>query len=163
MLRKLSVVTVPLLVSSAVLVTVADNSASGDQPPEGRSSQERSEATNYRQLHAALTDGKSVAVIVDFRQCTNEAGEKGPEVTGGLHIKSFHSTHDRISFSDVPDTLDQQNHKATEYIRYRVASDGKVSIKTTTTDADDTVIRAVGLQCSIGKGVDFTWPTGWNP
>ncbi|MFI9081772.1 VirK family protein [Streptomyces sioyaensis] len=149
------------MVSGALLVAFAASSASGDEPGDGphesRSSQGRSEAADYRQLLTALTDGKSVAVKVDFRQCTDEAGGKGPGATGGLHINSFLSTQDRISFSDAHDTLDQKNHKVTEYVRYQVTPDGKVSVTTTTLAADNQVDKI--YQCPLGTGADFTWPT----
>jgi hypothetical protein len=159
-IRKIATIAVPLLISCAVLGAVVENSASGKEAYAIQSAHRSGAAEDYRQLRTALKDGRSVAVTVHFVQCAGPGGVKGPDVIGGLHINAFLSPQGNIAFSDVHDTLDPQNHKVTEYIRYNVAADGKVSVNTTTLASDNQVIRSVVYQCAIGEGARFTWPTG---
>jgi len=115
---------------------------------------------SYTQILVALTSGKSVAVIVNFGQCTLAAtGASGPDVKGGFHIGSYLIPGNQyIAFSDVHETLSPQNARVTEYVRYRLTPDGKVDIRTTTVQlSDGTLSNQAEYSCSLGKGISFNW------
>lgn len=115
---------------------------------------------SYAQVLGALTSGKSVALTVNFSQCTvASTGATGPEVTGGFHIASYLVPGNQyIAFADVHETLSPQNERVTEYTRYRVTPDDKVDIRTTTVRlSDGTLSNVAEYACVIGKGVKFNW------
>lgn len=114
----------------------------------------------YPHLLAALTTGKSVAVTVQFNECTVVgSGANGPVVTGGFRIDSFIVPNNRhIAFADVHQTLNPQNQQVTEYVRYRVTPDDNVSVRTASVQTSTGEVRnEAEYSCAIGKGVKFRW------
>ncbi len=139
-----------LLLSAAGAATVTPSSRA--------ESEEFSQAQSYTQLLGALTSGRSVAVAVNFSQCSiSGTGTSGPQVVGGFFIDSYLVPNNLyIAFSDVHETLSPQNARVTEYTRYRVTPDGQVSIRTASVLlSDGTLSNQAEYQCAIGKGIHF--------
>jgi VirK protein len=113
---------------------------------------------SYAQLLGALTAGRSVSVTVHFSQCLiSSTGASGPEVMGGFLINGYLVRNNQyIALSDVHETLNPQNARVTEFTRYRVTPDGKVSIRTASVQlSDGTLSNQVEYQCVVGKGINF--------
>jgi len=141
-----------LLLSSAALTVQAQDGAPGLE--------HEARPESFAQILGALTSGKNVAVTVTFNQCTLVAtGASGPEVTGGFHIGSYLAPGNQyVAFSDVHETLSPQNERLTEYVRYRLTPDGKVSVRTTTVQlSDGKLSNQAEYSCAVGKGVSFSW------
>jgi hypothetical protein len=152
MLRKPVSLAAVLLLSTSVAAAQAQENSAGSEAD--------LRSGSYTQILGALTSGKSVAVRVNFNQCTlASTGSSGPDVTGGFHIGSYLVPGNQyIAFSDVHETVSPQNERVTEYTRYRVTPDGKVSIRTTTIQlSDGKLSNQVEYSCVIGKGISFNW------
>lgn len=126
---------------------------------QAESDTDSAQLNGYTRLLGALTSGKAVTVAVDFSQCiVVGTGTSGPPVVGGLLINDYLVPNNQyIAFSDVHETLDPHNARVTEFIRYQVMPDGKVSIRTTSVQlTDGTLSNQAEYQCAIGKGIHFT-------
>jgi VirK protein len=114
--------------------------------------------SGYARLLSALTAGRDVTALAHFDQCALVGtANHGPAVVGGFRIESFIVPGNRyIAFSSVHETLNEHNQRVTEFIRYRVMQDGKVSIRTLSVQhASAEVSNEAQYECQIGTGVDF--------
>ena len=112
--------------------------------------------TGYTRLLSALTSGRDVTVVVRFKLCTVAGtANRGPALTGGFHIGEFLALENQyVAFSNVHETLSPENERLTEFVRYRVMPDGRVSIRTTNEQHDGSVGRSAEYSCAIGTGVE---------
>ena len=148
---RLSLAAVVLLLSASPATPAQDSPAKAEVTL-------RSES--YTRVLDALTSGMSVEVTTNFTQCAAAGtGVGGPTITGGFHILDFLVPENKyIAFSNVHDTLGSDKERLTEYIRYRVMPDGKVSIRTDTLRArDGKVLKQSEYLCALDKSVVFHW------
>jgi VirK protein len=114
----------------------------------------------YDGVPAALQQGEVVSVLSDLSRCTAaHDGTAGPAVQGGIKINGFIVTQrSGLAFSDVHQTLDMAGRPVTEFIRYTVDAEGKVTIRTArlAAGASETVSEG-DYVCPSPGGVTFVW------
>jgi hypothetical protein len=113
----------------------------------------------FERLFSALMAGRDVRVVTRFNQCTVAGAQTlGPAIVGGLRVQEFLiADYQHIAFSTVHETLTAHNEIVTEFIRYRVSSDGKVSVRTASVRRDNSAVgNAMEYACELGKGVSFS-------
>jgi hypothetical protein len=83
-------------------------------------------------------------------------GASNLHLSGGFRINEFVMPNDDyISFSDVHSTLEPDNTPVTEYARYRMKSDGAVTIGFTTVSREGKVVRESKFMCLDDRAVQF--------
>jgi hypothetical protein len=112
----------------------------------------------YNDVRAALQSGKAVKILVNLSQCsTADTKKPGPPVQGGLQINSFIILPAKgILFSDVHHGLDPSGKPVTEYIRYTLGLDSKVTVAVTRLTAAGAV-KQDPLVCGLSDGATFVW------
>jgi hypothetical protein len=112
----------------------------------------------YKEVVAALEEGKTVKVISDLSQCAvADGGKPGPSIRGGLQITAFIVASDGdVHFSDVHQMLDLSGKPVTEYVRYRFAVDGATTIDVKRL-SDGVIVKKDELICPVPAGVKFVW------
>jgi hypothetical protein len=139
--------------AAAVVLLCASASQAGDiaAPP-------KKVANGYTRLLAALTSGQDVTVVVHFKLCKLAGtSNDGPPLTGGFHVAEFLARDNQyLAFSNVHPTLGSHNERVTEYIRYRVTPDNKVSVSTTSIQQDGSLGSLMEYSCEIGAGVEVS-------
>ena len=107
---------------------------------------------------AALQSGKTVKVLTNLSQCsTADTKKPGPPVQGGLQINSFMVVPGKgILFSDVHQALDVSEKPVTEYIRYTLGLDNRVTVAVTRLTAAGPVEQDP-LVCGLSSGATFVW------
>ena len=100
---------------------------------QGGSAIAESAPSQYTDVVNALQTTKPVKLLTDLGQCANEsAGKHGPYLQGGLSIDTFVVVPGRgLFFSDVHQTLDEENQPVTEYIRYNLMPDDRLRVSMT--------------------------------
>lgn len=114
----------------------------------------------YSGVLAALQGGKAVHVLSDLSRCiTSSDGSPGPAVQGGMEISNFIVVERQsIAFSNVHETLDISGEPITEYIRYNMNADGKVTIRIAHLKNGDAEAAVQSeYVCQSPDGVRFTW------
>lgn len=112
----------------------------------------------FERLYSALLAGRDVRVVTRFNQCTVAGTQAvGPAIVGGLRVQEFLiPDYQHIAFSTVHETLNAHSEIVTEFIRYRVSSDGKVSVRTASAQhGSPSASNTVEYACELGKGVSF--------
>ena len=116
----------------------------------------------YDDVKEALLAGKQVSVLMDFAQCTDDANrdKSGPKLKGGYRINSFLIPDDAyIAFSDAHETLNKDEKPKTEFIRYRLTADNKLTIRTFSITGDVVTPRA-RFTCHLNAGARFVVSPG---
>jgi VirK protein len=115
-------------------------------------------SSQYTDVVNALQTTKPVRLLTDLGQCRNEsAGQPSPSLQGGLTINTFIVLPGRgLFFSDVHQTLDEENQPVTEYVRYNLMTDDRLRVSLTrivnsAAAQDDTIV------CQIPLGARFVW------
>jgi len=124
----------------------------------GASAVAEPEPSQYSDVVNALQTTKPVRLLTDLARCANEsAGTPGPSLQGGLSINSFVVLPGRrLFFSDVHQSLDEENQSVTEYIRYNLTSDDRLRVSLTRT-VNSTVAKQDSIICQIPLGARFIW------
>ena len=114
--------------------------------------------SQYTDVVNALQTTRSVRVLTDLGQCANESeGKPGPSLQGGLSINAFVVVPGRgLFFSDVHQTLDEDNQPVTEYIRYNLMTDDRLRVSMTRI-VNSAVVRHDMIVCQIPLGARFVW------
>ena len=114
--------------------------------------------SQYTDVVNALQTTRPVRLLTDFGQCTNEsAGKPGPFLQGGLSINTFVVLPGRgLFFSDVHQTLDEDNQPVTEYIRYNLMTDDQLRVSLTRI-VNSAVTKQENIVCQIPLGARFVW------
>src|SRR4029079_7423143 len=101
---------------------------------------------------------KPVRVLTDLGQCANEsAGKHGPSLQGGLSINTFIVLPGRgLFFSDVHQTLDEENQPVIEYVRYNLMTDDSLMVSLTSI-VNATVAKQDFMICQIPLGARLVW------
>jgi hypothetical protein len=113
----------------------------------------------YAEVLNALQAGKNVKVILDLNRCTTvDSGKPGPAVQGGLVIGAFNVTvQNGISFSDAHQTVDGSGHPVTEYIRYSLSREGKLTVRVSKLAAAAEAVLQGEFVCELPDGAKFVW------
>ena len=127
-------------------------------PGYGASAVDEPAPSQYTDVVNALQTTKPVRLLTDFRQCANEsAGQPSPSLRGGLSIDAFVVLPGRgLFFSDVHQTLDEDNQPVTEYIRYNLMTDDRLRVSLTRI-VNSAVAKQDTLVCQIPVGARFIW------
>jgi hypothetical protein len=114
--------------------------------------------SQYTDVVNALQTTRPVRLLTDLDQCANEIGGKpGPSLHGGLSINTFVVLPGRgLFFSDVHQTLDEENQPVTEYIRYNLTTDDRLRVSLTRI-VNSAVAKQDSLVCQIPLGAQFIW------
>lgn len=141
--------------AAAVLAICASGATAA--PTESPDSPHVSPVKKYSQLRNALLSGKNVVVTIHFDKCTVPGGGvTNLHLSGGFRINEFVMPNDEyISFSDVHSALEPDNTAVTEYARYRMRSDGAVTIGLTTVSREGKVVRESKFICLDDRAVQF--------
>jgi VirK protein len=112
----------------------------------------------FNDVLAALQSGKTVKVLTNLSQCsTADTKKPGPPIQGGLQINSFMVVPGKgVLFSDVHQALDASEKPVTEYIRYTLGLDSKVTLAVTRLTAAGAV-KQDPLVCGLSGGATFVW------
>ena len=115
-------------------------------------------SSQYTDVVNALQTIKPVRLLTDLAQCANEsAGKPGPSLQGGLAINTFVVVPGRgLFFSDVHQTMDEENQPVTEYIRYNLMTDDRLRVSLTRI-VNSAVARQDMIVCQIPLGARFVW------
>jgi hypothetical protein len=122
--------------------------------------QNQATSSIYPKLLDALVAGNSIAVTIHFDRCTVAGTHtRGPALIGGFRIDRFLVPDDRyIAFSHTHETLNPQNERVTEIVRYRVTPNDTMSIRTASIRARDGALsNQAEYLCALGDGVELTW------
>jgi hypothetical protein len=115
------------------------------------------EPMTFDAVLAALQSGKTVKLLIDLSQCNTADNKPGPPVQGGLQVNAFVVVPGkRISFSDTHQTLDASGQFVTEFIRYRLDQDNKVTVAVTRQTAAG-IVTQDPLVCGLSAGARFVW------
>ena len=127
-------------------------------PGYGASAADEPAPSQYTDVVNALQTTKPVRLLTDFGQCANEsAGQPSVSLQGGLFINAFIVLPDRgLFFSDVHQTLDQDNQPVTEYIRYNLTTDDRLKVSLTRI-VSSAVATQENMVCQIPLGARFVW------
>jgi hypothetical protein len=114
--------------------------------------------SQYTDVVNALQTTKPVRLLIDFGQCANEsAGQPSLSLQGGVSINAFVVLPGRgLFFSDVHETLDEDNQPATEYIRYNLTTDDRLRASLTRI-VNSAVTNHEDIVCQIPLGAWFVW------
>jgi VirK protein len=114
--------------------------------------------SQYTDVVNALQTTRPVRLLTDFGQCANEsAGQPGISLQGGLTIDTFVVVPGRgLFFSDVHQTLDEENQPVTEYIRYNLTTDDRLRVSLTRI-VNSAVAKHDTIVCPIPLGARFVW------
>ena len=114
--------------------------------------------SQYTDVVNALQTTKPVRLLTDFGQCANEsAGQPSLSLQGGLSINAFVVLPGRgLFFSDVHQTLDEENQPVTEYIRYNLTTDDRLRVSLTRI-VNSAVAKQDSFVCRIPLGARFVW------
>jgi hypothetical protein len=114
--------------------------------------------SQYTDVVNALQTTRSVRLLTDLGQCANESeGKPGPSLRGGLSINAFVVLPGRgLFFSDVHQTLDEDNQPVTEYIRYNLMTDDRLRVSMTRI-VNSAVAKHDMIVCQIPLGARFVW------
>ena|ERR1700726_818519 len=114
--------------------------------------------SQYTDVVNALQTTSSVRLLTDLGQCANEStGKPGPSLQGGLFINTFIVLPGRgLFFSDVHQTLDEDNQPVTEYIRYNLTTDDRLRVLLTRI-VNSAVAQQDSIVCQIPLGARFVW------
>jgi VirK protein len=114
--------------------------------------------SQYTEVVNALQTTKPVRLLTDLGQCANESvGQPGPSLQGGLSINAFVVVPGRgLFFSDVHQTLDEDNQPVTEYIRYNLMTDDRLRVSLTRI-VNSAVAKHDDIVCQIPLGARFVW------
>jgi VirK protein len=115
-------------------------------------------SSQYREVVNALQTIKPVRLLTDLGQCSNEgAGKHGPSLKGGLSINTFIVLPGRgLFFSDVHQTLDEENQPVTEYVRYNLTTDDRLRVSLTRI-VNSAVAKQDIIVCQMPLGARFVW------
>ena len=114
--------------------------------------------SQYTDVVNALQTTRPVRLLTDLDQCANESeGKPGPSLHGGLSINTFVVLPGRgLFFSDVHQTLDEENQPVTEYIRYNLMTDDRLRVSLTRI-VNEAVVQQDTIICPIPRGARFVW------
>jgi len=114
--------------------------------------------SQYTDVVNALQTTRPVRLLTDFGQCANEsAGQPSLSLQGGLSINAFVVLPGRgLFFSDVHQTLDEDNQPVTEYIRYNLMTDDRLRASLTRI-VNSAVTKQENIVCQIPLGARFVW------
>ena len=114
--------------------------------------------SQYTDVVNALQTTRPVRLLTDLDQCANESeGKPGPSLHGGLSINTFVVLPGRgLFFSDVHQTLDEENQPVTEYIRYNLTTDDRLRVSLTRI-VNSAVTKQENIVCQIPVGARFVW------
>ena len=114
--------------------------------------------SQYTDVVNALQTTRPVRLLTDLDQCANESeGKPGPSLHGGLSINTFVVLPGRgLFFSDVHQTLDEENQPVTEYIRYNLTTDDRLRVSLTRI-VNSAVAKHDTIVCQIPLGARFIW------
>ena len=90
-------------------------------------------SSQYTDVVNALQTTKPGRLLTDLGQCANaSAGQPSPSLQGGLTINTFIVLPGRgLFFSDVHQTLDEEDQPVTEYVRYNLTPDDQLRVSLT--------------------------------
>ena len=127
-------------------------------PGYGASAVDEPAPSQYTDVVNALQTTKPVRLLTDFGQCANEsAGQPSLSLQGGLSINAFIVLPGRgLFFSDVHQTLDEDNQPVTEYIRYNLTTDDRLRASLTRI-VNSAVTTQENIVCQIPLGARFVW------
>ena len=127
-------------------------------PGHGASGVAEPAASQYTDVVNALQTTRPVRLLTDLGQCANEgAGKPGPSLQGGLSINTFVVVPGRgLFFSDVHQTLDEENQPVTEFIRYNLMTDDRLRVSMTRI-VNSAVAKQDVIVCQIPLGARFIW------
>jgi hypothetical protein len=127
-------------------------------PGYGASAVDEPVPSQYTDVVNALQTTKPVRLLSDFGQCARESERKpGPSLHGGLSINTFVVLPGRgLLFSDVHQTLDEENLPVTEYIRYNLTTDDRLRVSLTRI-VNSAVTTQENIVCQIPLGAWFVW------
>ena len=116
------------------------------------------EASTYADVLSALQTGKAVTVLTELSHCANpESGKAGPALQGGFRIDAFLIVPEKgLVFADVHQTLDLSDQPVTEYIRYNLNTDGKMTLNVRR-QTNAGIVKQPPLVCQLAVGVRFAW------
>jgi hypothetical protein len=115
------------------------------------------EPMTFDTVLAALQSGKTVKILTDLGQCSTSDNKPGPPLQGGLQINAFIVVPGQgILFSDTHQTLEASGQTVTEFIRYRLGSDNKVTVAFTRQTAAG-IVSQDPLVCGLSNGARFVW------
>jgi hypothetical protein len=114
--------------------------------------------SQYADVFNALQTTRPVKLLTELDQCANESeGKPGPSLHGGLSINTFVVLPGRgLFFSDVHQTLDEESHPVTEYIRYNLTTDDRLRVSLTRM-VNSAVTKQENIFCQIPLGARFIW------
>ncbi len=119
-------------------------------------------APEYDGVLDALQNGQAVHALSDFSRCAASSdGQSGPTVLAGMRIDSFVLVEQLgLAFSDVYETLDADGRPVTQYIRYNIHADGKVTVRIArlANGAPEAVTQGEYV-CEPPDGIRFIWRT----
>jgi len=127
-------------------------------PGHGASGVAEPAPSQYTDVVNALQTTRPVRLLTDLGQCANESeGKPGPALQGGLSINTFVVVPGRgLFFSDVHQTLDEDNQPVTEYVRYNLMPDDRLRVLLTRI-VNSAVAKQDALVCQIPRGAWFIW------
>jgi hypothetical protein len=116
------------------------------------------EPSQFTDVVNALQTTRPVRLLTDFGKCANEsAGQPSPSLQGGLSINAFVVLPGRgLFFSDVHQTLDEDNQPVTEYTRYNLMTDDRLRVSLTRI-VNSAVTKQENIVCQIPLGAWFVW------
>ena len=114
--------------------------------------------SQYTDVVNALQTPRPVRLLTDLDQCANEStGKPGPSLHGGLSINTFVVVPGRgLFFSDVHQTLDEDNQPVTEYVRYNLMTNDQLRVSLTRI-VNSAVAQQDNIVCQIPTGAWFVW------
>ena len=124
----------------------------------GASAVDERAPSQYTDVVNALQTTKPVRLLTDLGHCANEsAGQPSLSLQGGLSINAFVVLPGRgLFFSDVHQTLDEENQPVTEYVRYNLMTDDRLRVSLTRI-VNSAVTKQENIVCSIPLGARFVW------
>ena len=114
--------------------------------------------SQYTDVVNALQTTRPVKLLTDLDRCANESeGKPGPSLHGGLSINTFFVLPGRgLFFSDVHQTLDEDDQAVIEYIRYNLTTDDRLRVSLTRI-VNSAVAKQDSFVCQIPLGARFVW------
>ncbi len=115
---------------------------------------------DYTALNRAVRDGRDVHMLIDFSGCQlHGTNNSGPPVKGSMRFDGYMIQADEtIAFATTHFTLRSDKSPVTEFLSFRVHTDGKMDARTVILNASTfAILQDTAFDCKIGKGATFNW------